>query len=97
MVCPPDFESRRSPELLTVEEISSELGIHLNSVKRWLAECLFVEDMPVKAFVSEDFRADEGAEPLGVLAFYAFCRLSVKHLETSSGDVETAQDVAEQT
>ena len=93
LVCPHEFEAGRLPEPLTVEEISAEVGIHLNTVKRWLAECVFVPSMPVKALVTDEFRSDD--EPLGVLAFYVFCRLAVKHLDTMSGDVETAQEVAQ--
>ena len=63
---------RKSLDLLTVEEISTELGIHLNSVKRWIAEAVFVEDLPVKTFITKDFSRDDGFEPLAVLAFYVF-------------------------
>ena len=86
LVCPPEYESRRSPDPLSVEEISNELGIHLNTVKRWIAECVFVPGMPVKAFITEDFSPDESFEPIEVLAFYVFCRLAVKHLETTHPD-----------
>ena len=92
LICPAEFELRQSLELLTVEEISSELGIHLNTVKRWIAECVFVPGMPVKAFITDDFRPDEDFEPIEVLAFYVFCRLAVKHLETMSPDTENAED-----
>ena len=82
LICPVAFELGQSPELLTVEEISSELGIHLNTVKRWIAESVFVAGMPVKTLVTEDFSSDDGLEPMEVLAFYVFCRLAVKHQET---------------
>lgn len=93
LICPPAYESWKSLDLLTVEEISAELGIHLNSVKRWIAESVFVEDLPVKALTTDDFKRDDGFEPIEVLAFYVFCRLAVKYQHTEHPEwLETAQD-----
>lgn len=92
LICPESFERMRSPEPLTVEEISAELGIHLNTVKRWIAECVFVPSMPVKALIADEFSPADDSEPIEVLAFYVFCRLAVRHLETMSPDTENAED-----
>ena len=86
LICPPAFESRQSLVLLTVEEISNELGIHLNTVKRWIAESVFVPSLPVKTLIAEDFSPDDGLDPMEVLAFYVFCRLGVKYQQTLSQD-----------
>ena len=51
LICPAEFELMETPEVLSVEKISRELGIHLNSVKRWIAESVFVADMPVKMLI----------------------------------------------
>ena len=96
LICPPAYESGKSLDLLTVEEISTELGIHLNSVKRWIAEAVFVEDLPVKTLITEDFSRGDGWEPLEVLAFYIFCRLAVKYQHTEHPEwLETAQDACQ--
>ena len=84
LICPAAFESMQSSELLSVEKISKEMGIHLNSVKRWIAESVFVGDMPVKMLTTDEFSSDDGFEPIEVLAFYVCCRLGVRHQETMS-------------
>ena len=59
MICPAEFELRRSLDVLSIEEISSKLGIHLNTVKKWIAEAVFVADLPVKMLITEDFSSDD--------------------------------------
>ena len=86
LICPASFELGESPDLLSVDEISKSLGIHLNSVKRWIAESVFVEYMPIKTFIKDEFSRHDGLEPTEILAFYVFCRLGVKHQGTMSPD-----------
>ena len=88
LICPASFELVESPEVFSVEKISRELGIHLNSVKRWIAESVFVADMPVKMLVTDEFSADDDFAPLEVLAFYVSCRLGVRCQGRMSGDRE---------
>ena len=86
LICPAAVESMQESELLSVEKISKELGIHLNSVKRWIAESFFVADMPVKMLTTDEFSADDGFEPIEVLAFYVGCRLGFGCQERMSQD-----------
>ena len=88
LICPAEFELMETPEVLSVEKISRELGIHLNSVKRWIAESVFVADMPVKMLTTDEFSPDDGFEPVEVLAFYVSCRLGVRWQGRMSGDRE---------
>lgn len=75
-ICPPEWELFKVDDLLSVNGISEELGIHLSTIKRWIAEAVFVEEVPAKILISEDFEEEDGWEPLEVLAFYVQARLS---------------------
>ena len=86
LICPAEFELVDSSVSLPVEKISKELGIHLNTIKRWIAESVFVEKMAVKMLVPEEFSPDDGFEPIEVLAFYVYCRLGVRCQGTVSQD-----------
>ena len=81
LICPPELEFLQKVDVLPVADISKELGIHLNSIKRWIAESVFIEDMPVKWKVSEEFDVNDG-EPLEILAFYVCSRLGFEYQKT---------------
>ena len=93
LICPAAFELEKSSEILSVEKISKELGIHLNTVKRWIAESVFVVDMPVKALVTDEFSPDDDFDPIEVLAFYVYCRLGVGCQGRMSGDREDSSHI----
>ena len=78
LIYPADFEQGKSEKISSVEEISQALGIHLNTVKRWIAEAVFVERIAVKTLTTDDFSEDDG-EPLELLAhsLYLSLRCSV--------------------
>ena len=85
MVCPPDWELGKVEDVPSVEQISKELGIHLSTVKRWIAESVFVDWMPQKAIITDNFCQSDG-EPMEVLAFYLQSRLSQTWLRSSELD-----------
>lgn len=67
-------------KISSVEEISQALGIRLNTVKRWIAEAVFVERITVKMQITDDFSEDDG-ESLEILAHSLYCRLGVRFQE----------------
>lgn len=60
LICPADFEHGKSEKISSVEEISQALGIRLNTVKRWIAEAVFVKRIAVKTLITDDFSEDNG-------------------------------------
>ena len=81
LVSPADWELWKTEKLMSVEQIAKHLGLHLNSVKRFIAESVCVETLPVKRFITDDFCESDG-EPLEILAYYVWSRLSRLHTET---------------
>ena len=81
MVCPPKWELGEVSHVPSLENISNQLGIRLNTLKRWIAESVFVEELPQKAIITEDFQESDGWEPLEILAFYVWARLGVRWVE----------------
>ena len=76
LLYPIDVERILTGDVLSVSGISAELGIHLNTIKRWIAESVFVDGFPTKFILTENFSEEDG-ELLEILAFYVRGRLSV--------------------
>ena len=76
LIRPVAFMKGEDVELLSPDAISKKLGIHLTSVKRWIAESVFVDYMPTPAFYTYEFKRYD-AEPIEILAYYVHSRLSV--------------------
>ena len=74
LICPEDYELMTDSECLSVDEISKELGIHKNTIKRWIAESVFVDWVPRRAFVTTEFTEGD-VEPYEALGYYVGARL----------------------
>ena len=85
------YLSGEDVELPSVNDISKELGIHLTSVKRWIAEAVFVASMPTPVFRTHKFVPSE-AEPIEVLAFYIYSRLGETWMRSSAAEEMAAAD-----
>ena len=81
LICPADFEHGKSEKISSVEEISQALDIRLNTVKRGIAEAVFVARIAVKTRITDGFSEDDGWVPLEILARSLYCRLGVRFQE----------------
>lgn len=85
MIRPVEYLKGEDVEMPSVDDISKELGIHLTSVKRWIAESVFVPYFPTPAFFTHKFKRSD-AEPIEVLAYYVHSRLSETWIRSDKAD-----------
>ena len=64
LLCPPEMEMmQKDCEILSAKKIARRLGLNMSPVKRWIAEAVFVKEIPQKPLVKEDF-VESDAAPL---------------------------------